>query len=65
MSEVINTAPLEQGDDIGMQTAVQVEGAYADGRAGDILCIVVPEGRGLVLEAWLRRRFFGGTEETS
>jgi hypothetical protein len=61
--ELISTAPLDEGDPIGMDTWANEPRALG-GQPGDIVAISVPCGKGLIFEMWLRRQLFGGDGST-
>lgn len=58
----IPLTPLEEGDPIALKVDANHPTAL-DGQPGDVVVLVVPPGRGLLVEAWLKRQMFETPEE--
>lgn len=62
IDEIIESAPLDIGDPVAMDTFVNQPGAIGGQMDGDIVAIAVPVGKGLILQRWLERQCLGAGE---
>jgi hypothetical protein len=62
-SEDITPGPLEAGDSFALGVDVDMWPHALDGGPGDVVVLVVPPGRGLAVEACLRRMLTSTTED--
>ena len=58
----IPTTPLEEGDPVALAVDANHPTAL-DGQPGDVVVLVVPPGKGLLVEAWLKRQMFETPEQ--